>query len=93
MNLYPTRQTIADHVAGRNEKVTYFLLLFAALFMINRTQPHPFHTEAGIDFTSYEEAELYHKLSSPRTQADVEQMRALMSRKITVDPHGAKGHH
>ena len=92
MTIFPTRKTISDHVSGRNEKVTTFVLLMALLFMFVRTQPHPFHTEAGMDLTSHEDAELYRQLSSPRTQADVEHMRAIMSRKITVDPYGDKGH-
>lgn len=91
MTIFPTRETISDHVSGRNEKVITFVILLTALFIFVRTQPHPFHHEAGMDLTSHEDAELYRQLSSPRTQADVEQMRAIMSRQITVDPYGGKG--
>jgi len=39
-----------------------------------------------MDLSLPEDAELYRKLSSPRTQADVEQMRVIMSRQIEVTP-------
>jgi hypothetical protein len=93
MQLMPTRVTITDHITGRNEKVMLFILISATFFIVSRTLPHRFHTDPEVDWEPRNIAELYRKLSSPRTQADVDQMRALMSRKITVDPHGAKGHH
>jgi hypothetical protein len=86
MNLYPTRNTISDCVNGRNDKVYAFLIAAMILFVYMRAIPNTHEEIAGIDLTSQEDTELYRKLSSPRTQADVEQMKAIMSRQIEVTP-------
>jgi hypothetical protein len=86
MTIYPVRESVSDHVTGRNEKVIAFIVILTALFILARTQPHPLHIEAGMDLSSCEDTELYRKLSSPRTQTDVEQMKAIMSRQIEVTP-------
>jgi hypothetical protein len=86
MTLFPVRETVSDHVTGRNEKVIAFLLILVALFIVARIQPRMPPVDSGIDWEPKNIGDIYRKLSSPRTQADVEQMRAIMSRQITVDP-------